>query len=750
MADGGSPEKDGSRARLKRMRCLIKTAVDDRRMTGFYKAELPSDAGQWEETTIVERLGTPEEHEDRFWRKGPYGIEQSRDGTFEAYVLVSSTPFRIGGGFESFDEAVMFLTSSMESKTVPDSPEEKTEQEDAEMDREKAPPAPVEADEGEEDAEPAEDADEPSEAVEKACDGDVSLGPEANGVGKSEDFEKGWAGDPAGTDTEEINDAIDDGLRQAHLDRANRGKDIGELYSGSDDERINSHVNNAQYSDAHPAPVYGHGYDPNTYVIAKSDDDGIEHHEDVDLPSPEEVNERHYIDNHTLGRARLMADAPSLEAFERSVGDFRSLMASKNMDGMYLDLGSAPEFVKADESTSYAELDSFERARNWSYNPGYDEITTHSRDYTTPKKTGFMTKRSAVFQPGTLDYTQEQRFRDQGGNKFFDEEGKARGARGRTDRHAGENLTQPIVSKRNRNRNPDAIPLNLSKVGETYIDPEAQKRRGDALRQQKQEAAPAQYEPRKEKATKEVGAGWKKDMRRNEAKRKAEQWAKQEAKNPTLDQPTIVVPDKPAFPPESPKRDIQSAYAELNDAKKEKGEGYQEQMMPYKDVPLNDRLAYYDKKALQEKAYRAAMEAKMGKPREESAKEEFDRLAAEAVKPKAEPAPAPTPEPKTEPKPEPAGKKDTAEKGDTKDMNESTEPTRKSDDPDSMSFSEMLKSARDRAEADRGTPFGGLPMGGSRPFREIYRTVHMDSGRYDVREDVFDPEMHRTDSEPKR
>ena len=50
-------------------------------MMSFYKAELPTEPDGWEESTIHEGLGGPDEHSDRFWRKGPYGIEQDSDAT---------------------------------------------------------------------------------------------------------------------------------------------------------------------------------------------------------------------------------------------------------------------------------------------------------------------------------------------------------------------------------------------------------------------------------------------------------------------------------------------------------------------------------------------------------------------------------------------------------------------------------------------------------------------------------------------
>ena len=314
---------------------LINRVRDDTDMMSFYKAELPTEPGGWEESTIHEGLGGPDAHSDRFWRKGPYGIEQDSDGGFEAYVLVADTPFKVGNGFASFEEAVNHLTSQMQEKKVDggdDEVEEVTE----------------EATEDIEDGE-----------VEKSLDGEIALGPEANSVGKSEDFEKAWSDDPAGSETEDVNDAIDAATQREHSAKGPDG-----LYADTDTEDVNRWVGNAQYSDSHPTPGWPQG---DTHMVRKSldgADDSEGTHKKITPPHPEDVNERHYIDNHALGSARLMSDSPSLEAFERSVGGFRELMASKNptWSSMYCDPGETVPFAKADESTTYEELDSFERA----------------------------------------------------------------------------------------------------------------------------------------------------------------------------------------------------------------------------------------------------------------------------------------------------------------------------------------------------------------------------------------------------
>ena len=261
---------------------LINRVRDDTDMMSFYKAELPTEPGGWEESTIHEGLGGPDAHSDRFWRKGPYGIEQDSDGGFEAYVLVADTPFKVGDGFASFEEAVNHLTSQMGERKVGDSEEDARKEGLAHLGVD------PEVIEGSDDGNEDDDIDTDDEKVEKSLDGEIALGPEANSVGKSEDFEKSLDG----ADTSE----------------------------GT--------------------------------------------HKEVTPPHPEDVNEKHYIDNHALGSARLKSHAPSLEAFEKSVGGFRELMASKNSSGskMYCDPGETMPFVKADESTAYAELEDFQKA----------------------------------------------------------------------------------------------------------------------------------------------------------------------------------------------------------------------------------------------------------------------------------------------------------------------------------------------------------------------------------------------------
>ena len=604
-------------------------------MTGFYKADLSDDVNQWEATSIVEKIGTPEEHEDRFWRKGPYGVKQDADGTFEAYVLVADTPFKIGGGFQSFQEAVMFLTSSMESKTVPETPEEKSEQEEAtESEGEKAPPAPSEGDKEKDDAEDQKDADEVTEAMEKACDGDMTLGPEANGVGKSESFDK-------------------------------------------------------------------------------SEEDGIEHREDVELEHPGVVNERHYIDNHALGKARLMADAPSLDAFEKSVGDFRSLMAHKNMDAgkMYSDPGDPVPFVKADESTPFEDMASFEKVSHSSPRGKKGNRSTWGGEDLNGEKD--LKNRNPKASP---DLQGNRHARETHGPIVGKGPGQTRDLYNRTgwrnktgsaDRSQYGNYKRgdmPISEYEGENisRGP-AAQAHWDPAQEHFVDPEAQKRRADsllqgqALRQATNPNRP--FEPNDGSVRIEgvIGTGGygKKPVKVKPAE---EPVKPKTPKTPVAQRPRVQTPMSPNM-------------ERLGD-------------IPMEQANPSFRTNPAAQKAAWEQDYRAQMEARY------------------APKPEVPENPSPAPTPAPEP-PE-------AEESAADEFDRLAGTKKADDDPSVKPFREMLEFEKSKKEETRGTPFSGLPMQGSRPFRELYRTVHMDGDRYDVRTDVFDPEMHKTDSESRK
>lgn len=604
-------------------------------MTGFYKADLSDDVNQWEATSIVEKIGTPEEHEDRFWRKGPYGVEQDADGTFEAYVLVADTPFKIGGGFQSFQEAVMFLTSSMESKTVPETPEEKSEQEEAtESEGEKAPPAPSEGDKEKDDAEDQKDADEATEATEKACDGDMTLGPEANGVGKSDSFDK-------------------------------------------------------------------------------SEEDGIEHREDVELEHPGVVNERHYIDNHALGKARLMADAPSLDAFEKSVGDFRSLMAHKNMDAgkMYSDPGDPIPFVKADESTSFEDMASFEKVSHSSPRGKKGNRSTWGGEDLNKEKD--LKNRNPKASP---DLQGNRHARETHGPIVGKGPGQPRDLYNRTgwrnktgsaDRSQYGNYKRgdmPISEYEGENisRGP-AAQAHWDPAQEHFVDPEAQKRRADsllqgqALRQATNPNRP--FEPNDGSVRIEgvIGTGGygKKPVKVKPAE---EPVKPKTPKTPVAQRPRVQTPMSPNM-------------ERLGD-------------IPMEQANPSFRTNPAAQKAAWEQDYRAQMEARY------------------APKPEVPENPSPAPTPAPEP-PE-------AEESAADEFDRLAGTKKADDDPSVKPFREMLEFEKSKKEEARGTPFSGLPMQGSRPFRELYRTVHMGGDRYDVRTDVFDPEMHKTDSESRK
>lgn len=421
-------------------------------MSGFYKADLSEDPAEWTETVIAEGIGTPDEHRDRFWRKGPYGIEEEPDGTFEAYVIVGDTPFKIGGGLKGFADAVMFITSAMVSKDLPEGAEDPSPEPEGpgpeaaeESEGEPAPPAP------EPEGGDAEDAEDATEAIERSDTGEIKLGPEANPVGKSEGFEKVQHpvqyDEAAGTYPMSQGDLAElDGAAAASYDReagmlppdadtsvldanpegeaAGRVAHEGDVFDGesrrlpSRDYLLAAVAERAAPRAVSPEAVAksaSHAMmdsifstDPRERDVTdaqlrfrRSDDaggEGCRHVEDYDPGHPGDVYERHYIDDHALGSARLMADAPSLEAFERSVGDFRGLMASKS-DEPY-NLYSDPE--------GFARSESFEKRRgggmkNPNYVPpaerrqriemGLDPRGDSSADFVIPD-TGYLTARS--------------------------------------------------------------------------------------------------------------------------------------------------------------------------------------------------------------------------------------------------------------------------------------------------------------------------------------------------------------------
>lgn len=472
-------------------------------MSGFYKADLSEDPAEWTETVIAEGIGTPDEHRDRFWRKGPYGIEEEPDGTFEAYVIVGDTPFKIGGGLKGFADAVMFITSAMVSKDLPEGAEDPSPKLEGpgpeaaeESEGEPAPPAP------EPEGGDAEDAEDATEAIERSDTGEIKLGPEANPVGKSEGFEKVQHpvqyDEATGTYPMSRDDLAElDGAAAVSYDReagmlppdadtsvlganpegeaAGRVAHEGDVFDG-ESRRLPSrdYLLAAVAERAAPRAVAksaSHAMmdsifstDPKERDVTdaqlrfrRSDDaggEGCRHVEDYDPGHPGDVYERHYIDDHALGSARLMADAPSLEAFERSVGDFRGLMASKS-DEPY-NLYADPE--------GFARSESFEKRRGGGMkNPnnvpsaerrqriemGLDPRGDSSADSVIPD-TGYLTARSPTLganaqgtdiktyvdrNTGEL-YNGRSRFTDRMGH-YRDVYGGEKGNRHHGERNAG-------------------------------------------------------------------------------------------------------------------------------------------------------------------------------------------------------------------------------------------------------------------------------------------------------------------------
>lgn len=86
---------------------------------------LPKDLSKWEKKTIIEDIGSPEEHGDPFWRKGNFGLEMDADGSWEAYAIVDGAPIKIKGDFMSSNEAIEFLNASICRKELVDQGEER-------------------------------------------------------------------------------------------------------------------------------------------------------------------------------------------------------------------------------------------------------------------------------------------------------------------------------------------------------------------------------------------------------------------------------------------------------------------------------------------------------------------------------------------------------------------------------------------------------------------------------------------------
>lgn len=254
-------------------------------MNQFYKSELSDDMSEWEEASITEKLGTPEEHTDKFYRRGPYGVEMDDDGHYEAYVLVADTPFKIGDGFSSFEEAVGFLREAMSEKKVPDTPEEKTEQENSEQEN-------------------SEQEDSESEPVEKS---DMKVGPEGGSVSKS--FEDAYG----------------------YPDYDSMPQDEKQMYEEEAREQAAREMAEME-SQKHDA-------------FYKADDEGEKHK--TELVHPEDVNEKHYIDDKPLGSAEKMSDSPDLEPLHKSQS-FREMM----------------EFRKANSHSSRRPMSTFDPKRD--------------------------------------------------------------------------------------------------------------------------------------------------------------------------------------------------------------------------------------------------------------------------------------------------------------------------------------------------------------------------------------------------
>lgn len=459
-------------------------------MTSFYKAELPTEPEGWTPASITEGIGSPDQHEDRFWRKGPYGIELDDDGSYEAYVLVADTPFKIGDGFASFADAVGYLTAQMQEKKVDGGEESEGDSEDE---------AKAEAADhlrtGVVMSEDGDGEEEDSEPTEKSFNG-----PDATTtIGKSEGFEK-------------IQHPVEMEMGSAPPRmKLNPGeaKEFGNAFDTAYDISVTGRdatPDEKELLDVNPEAVRGAEYQatydeggyhdqddpygsmyrfrPIMKALDGADDSEGEHEGDVELERPGVLFEQHYVDNHTLGSARIMSDSPSLDAFEKSVGDFRSLMARKNADhGMYCDPGETVEFRRSDESTTYAEMEGFERAIHGSKIPerafsGPNRIGgTENNPNRGPNKKLAQDRHARENRKGAIVGKGET------GRDLYDRKGwKARSGPAAQEDYGRWKGNQPVSESEGENitRGP-AAQSHWDNASERYRDPERQKERADRM-----------------------------------------------------------------------------------------------------------------------------------------------------------------------------------------------------------------------------------------------------------------------------
>ena len=138
------------------------------------------------------------------------------------------------------------------------------------------------------------------------------------------------------------------------------------------------------------------------------------------------------------------------------------------------------------------------------------------------------------------------------------------------------------------------------------------------------------------------------------------------------------------------------------------------------------------------------------KEQKAAAKAQREQGSAEQPKPDAEQS--------EQPKAQERPKKQEKQEKQEKPAEGTSEPTQKSWDAElaSRPFKDMLAFRRSEHDSKRGIAVGTLKeyqkeaAKGTRPIRELYHTVQMGEGSDPGLSSPYDPEVHKTDSTPKK
>lgn len=81
---------------------------------------VPRNRDAWTRTGLVEYVDTPDEHTDRFYRHGDWGIEEHNEHEFQVYAVVNGTPVPVKEGLMSFEECVEFIDGASKARKLND------------------------------------------------------------------------------------------------------------------------------------------------------------------------------------------------------------------------------------------------------------------------------------------------------------------------------------------------------------------------------------------------------------------------------------------------------------------------------------------------------------------------------------------------------------------------------------------------------------------------------------------------------